>query len=78
MTYKPLCYKWREYRSIAISTVIAFVIMMGFLAALALSEGCGVNWFPKCDDPRHPCPEVQPDYPPPTPFAQSLEAGRRD
>ncbi len=52
---------WRGLVAIA---VLAPIVGAGFVLA-----ACGVNWFPKCDDPKHPCPPVEPDYPPGPPMS---------
>ncbi len=53
---------------------LALVILGSVVLVGAVLMACGVNWFPKCDDPKHPCPNVEPDYPPSPPFG----APRRD
>jgi len=50
-----------------------------FVLALLISS-CGVNWFPKCDEPNNKCPPLAPSedptpYPPGTPFHRTTDAG---
>lgn len=48
----------RKIRGVVSFVVLGSIVMMGVVLT-----ACGVNWFPKCDDPKHPCPPVEPDYP---------------
>jgi hypothetical protein len=48
----------RTVRLLITLAVLAPFVIGGFVLA-----ACGVNWFPKCEDPKHPCPPVEPDYP---------------
>ncbi len=50
-------------------------LLLASVSMVVVLGACGVNWFPKCDDPKHPCPPVEPDYPPPTPFGAGHDAG---
>lgn len=53
--------------------VLALMVLAPVVAFGALTMACGANWFPKCDDPKHPCPPVEPDYPP-SPRFKALDA----
>lgn len=45
--------------------VLAPIVAAGFILA-----ACGVNWFPKCDEPGNKCPPiVDPNDPVPYPRA---------
>lgn len=57
-----------QERTWRIVGVILVVALIGSLCAL-VATGCGQEWFPTCKDPKHPCPPVEPDYPPSPPFA---------
>jgi len=53
---------------------LGVLIVVG-LIVMALSS-CGANWFPKCDDPKRPCPPVEPDYPAGAPSRDAGDGGR--
>jgi hypothetical protein len=54
-----------SYRRIA-KGIVSIAFLAPFVFAGFALAACGVNWFPKCDDPSKPnggCPPVEPDYP---------------
>lgn len=55
---------WRISKAVVIGGVL-----------LLIGIGCGQELFPTCKDPKHPCPDVDPNYPDPTPFGASRDAG---
>ncbi len=50
--------------------LIALAVLAPIVAAGFVLAACGVNWFPKCDDPKHPCPPM------PEPTEQPMGAVR--
>lgn len=46
-----------------IRLVMLIPLALASVTMVVVLGACGVNWFPKCDDPKHPCPPVEPDYP---------------
>jgi hypothetical protein len=44
--------------------LLALAILAPIVTIGATLAACGVEWFPKCNDPKHPCPDVEPNYPP--------------
>lgn len=48
-------------------------LFLSAVLAAGIAVSCGGSLFPKCDDPKHPCPNVEPDYPASPPFGKELE-----
>lgn len=55
--------------------VMMVPLMLASVCMVVALGACGVKWFPRCDDPKHPCPPVEPDYPPSPPFGTAGDAG---
>ena len=55
--------------------VVVGILMLGGLICIALFSCARQEFLPWCDDPKHPCPNVQPDYPPPAPMGAPRDAG---
>jgi hypothetical protein len=54
------------------------LVLAASIAVIGLAASCGGGLFPRCDDPKHPCPNVEPDYPVSPPFGAQLETQCKD
>jgi hypothetical protein len=52
----------RDHVAQLVFVTLAGVVALGFASQVSM-VACGTSLFPKCDDPMHPCPNVEPDYP---------------
>ena len=57
------------------TTFARFIVLAGLVHAVVILTACGPEWFPKCEDPKHPCPNVEPNYPPSPAFGSVNDAG---
>ena len=68
-----LMQKLKDARRIAMGT-ISFTLLASIVAVGAILTACGVEWFPRCEDPKNPCPpmpESHPDF-----YTSAWDAGR--
>lgn len=55
--------------------LLAIAVLAPIVTGAFVLAACGVELFPKCNDPKHPCPNVEPDYPQEPAFGAHRDAG---